>query len=98
SNVVRPEEAGPQISVRQPRGRPPVNASNSAMPREPIAAAGHNASREAGVTPASLESFKDPEELAGITLRGGRPSPKSSAPLGCRHSTTSSPSKTKGRP
>jgi hypothetical protein len=99
NNVVRPEEAGPQISVRQPRGKPPVSASISAMPLDTISGIGRTANREAGVIPASLESLKTPEEFAKTTRRGGRPSPKSSAPEGCGHtSTTSSPSKTKGRP
>jgi len=90
SNVVRPEEAGPQISVRQPRGRPPVSASISAMPLETISGAGRTANREAGVTPASLASLNvpgmnTPVEMAGTTRCGGRPSATSS-------------SKAKGRP
>ena len=32
SRLVRPEEAAPMISVRQPRGRPPVAASTSWTP------------------------------------------------------------------
>ena len=54
STVVRPEEAGPQISVRQPRGRPPVSASMAAMPLGTISGAGRTASREAGVTLARI--------------------------------------------
>jgi hypothetical protein len=54
--VLRPEEAGPQISVRQPRGRPPVSMSMAAMPLDTISGAGRTASREAAVTPASLAS------------------------------------------
>jgi len=34
SRLVRPEEAGPKISVRQPRGRPPVAWSTSGMPEQ----------------------------------------------------------------
>ena len=73
STVVRPEEAGPQISVRQPRGRPPVSASIAAMPLETISGAGRTASREAGVTPASLASLSVEVEKARC---GGRPSSK----------------------
>ena len=54
SKVVRPEEAGPQISVRQPRGKPPVRASIAAMPLELISGAGRTARREAGTTPARI--------------------------------------------
>ncbi len=77
SKVVRPEEAGPQISVRQPRGRPPVSASIAAMPLETISAAGRTANREAGVTPASLASVKSRKSslrraTLGAKLRPGR--------------------------
>ncbi len=77
SKVVRPEEAGPQISVRQPRGRPPVRASIAAMPLETISGAGRTANREAGVTPASLESMKGRKSSLrrarlGEKLRPGR--------------------------
>ena len=47
--LVRPEEAGPQSSVRHPRGRPPVRASSAAMPLLTISGAGRISSREAGV-------------------------------------------------
>jgi hypothetical protein len=68
------------------------------MPLDTISGIGRTANREAGVIPASLESLKTPGEFAKTTRCGGRPSPKSSAPEGCEHtSATSSPSKTKGR-
>ena len=50
SKVVRPEEAGPQISVRHPRGRPPVRASMAGAPLETISGAGRISSWEAGIT------------------------------------------------
>jgi hypothetical protein len=93
---VRPEEAGPQISVRQPRGSPPVRSSIAAMPLETISGAGRTANCEAGVTPASLASLEVEVEKA---RRGGRTSAKSSAPEGCGQTSASfSPTKTKGRP
>ena len=58
SKVVRPEEAGPQISVRQPRGRPPVRTSIATIPLDTISGAGRTANCEAGVTPASLASLE----------------------------------------
>src|SRR6266481_1434487 len=48
--LVRPEEAGPQISVRHPRGKPPVRASSSRMPLETMSGDGRTCKREAGVT------------------------------------------------
>jgi hypothetical protein len=54
STLVRPEEADPQISLRHPRGSPPVSASISRMPLEIISGEGRTARREAGVTPASF--------------------------------------------
>src|ERR1019366_5525833 len=100
SKVVRPEEAGPQISVRQPRRRPPVRGSIAAMPLGTISGAGRTANREAAVTPASLASLKAAGKIAGTTRCGGCPSPKGSAPEGCGQisATSSSLSKTKGRP
>ncbi len=84
NKVVRPEEAGPQISVRQPRGRPPVSASIAAIPLETISGVGRAANREAGVMPASLESAeKAPEPMVGTTRCGGRAWAKSSASEGC---------------
>src|SRR6202022_3346678 len=54
STLVRPEEAKPEISLRHPRGRPPVRESISRMPLETLSGEGRTASRDAGVTPASL--------------------------------------------
>jgi hypothetical protein len=69
------------------------------MPLETISGAGHTANREAGVTPASLASLNIPGKFAETTRCGGRASAKSSAPEGCgQASSTSSVSKTKGRP
>jgi len=51
---VRPEETGPHISVKQPRGSPPVSASISHTPLETISGTGRTVSREAGVTSANL--------------------------------------------
>src|SRR5277367_2114333 len=52
--LVLPEEAVPQISVRQPRAKPPVSASSCGMPLETISGAGRTSRREAGTTAASL--------------------------------------------
>src|ERR1700691_358540 len=96
NKVVRPEEAGPQISVRQPRGRPPVSASMAAIPLETISGVGRAPNREAGVMPASLESAeKAPEPMVGTARCGGR----AWAPEGCGPTSApySSKSKTKGR-
>src|SRR5580704_19623370 len=54
NTLVRPDEAGPQISVRHPRGSPPVSASISRTPLETICGAGRTSNRDAGVAPASL--------------------------------------------
>ena len=51
--LVLPEEADPQISVRQPRGRPPMSASSSRMPLETISGAGRTSRREARVIDAA---------------------------------------------
>src|ERR1035438_2674962 len=40
SRLVRPEEAGPTISVRHPRGSPPVASSTSRIPEGSISGAG----------------------------------------------------------
>src|SRR5271167_2019509 len=40
NTLVLPEEAAPQISVRQPRARPPVNESSCGMPLDTISGAG----------------------------------------------------------
>src|SRR5579863_7442730 len=47
SRLVFPEDAGPQISLRQPRGRPPVMASTSGTPVESISGWGRTSSRDA---------------------------------------------------
>src|SRR5947209_7887065 len=52
--LVRPEDSGPQTSVRHPWGRPPVRASIWAMPLEAVSGAGRISRREAGVTPARV--------------------------------------------
>src|SRR5580692_11558758 len=54
NTLVRPDEAGPQISVKHPRGSPPVSASISRTPLETISGVGRTSNRDAGVTPASL--------------------------------------------
>src|SRR5271169_1333017 len=54
NTLVLPEEAVPQISVRQPRGRPPVSKSSCGMPLDAISGAGRTSRREAGTTAASL--------------------------------------------
>ena len=74
SKVVRPEEAGPQISVRHPRGRPPVRASMLEMPLETISGAGRISSREAGVMCANLgsEEARSAEKSVGRMRCGGR--------------------------
>src|SRR5208337_1235568 len=54
STLVLPDEAVPQISVRQPRARPPVSKSSCGMPLETISGAGRTSRREAGTTAASL--------------------------------------------
>ena len=50
STLVRPDDAGPQISVNPPRGSPPVSASKASIPLRTIAAAGLSASRDAATT------------------------------------------------
>jgi hypothetical protein len=50
--LVRPEETLPQISVRHPRGSPPVSASSSRTPHETVSGSGDTSS-EAGPTPAT---------------------------------------------
>jgi hypothetical protein len=68
------------------------------MPLDTISGAGRTAKRDAGVTPASLASWKlkAPGKVAETTRWGGRASVKSSA---CEQTSASfSLSKTKGRP
>jgi len=55
NTLVLPDEAVPQISVRQPRARPPVSESSCGMPLETISGAERTSRREAGTTAASLE-------------------------------------------
>src|SRR6266404_1985665 len=50
STLVFPDEAVPQISVKQPRGMPPVIASSSAMPLDSISGLGRTSSCDAGLT------------------------------------------------
>src|SRR3981081_4021346 len=54
NTLVLPDEAVPQISVRQPRARPPVSKSSCGMPLETISGAGRTSRREAGTTAASF--------------------------------------------
>ena len=54
NTLVLPDDAVPQISVRQPRARPPVSESSCGMPLETISGAGRTSRREAGTTAASL--------------------------------------------
>src|SRR5947207_9163942 len=53
STLVFPDKGAPQISVRQPRGMPPVNVSSSGMPVESISGLGRTSSRDARRTAAS---------------------------------------------
>jgi len=53
STLVLPDEAAPQISLKHPRGQPPVSASSSRTPLETMSGAGRTSSRDAGVTCAS---------------------------------------------
>jgi hypothetical protein len=54
STLVRPDDAGPQTSVRHPRGSPPVSVSISRTPLETICGVGRTSNRDAGATPESL--------------------------------------------
>src|SRR5580692_652757 len=75
--LVRPDEAGPQISVRHPRGSPPVSASISRTPLGTICGAGRTSNRDAGVTPESLgmadKRLKTSVGHAVATTSTGRP-------------------------
>ena len=55
NTLVLPDEAVPQISVRQPRAMPPVSKSSCGMPLETISGARRKSRREAGTTAANLE-------------------------------------------
>src|SRR5438067_655029 len=52
--LLRPEEAGPQISERHPRGKPSVRRSSSGTPLETISGNGRTDKRDAGLTADSL--------------------------------------------
>src|ERR1019366_4505747 len=54
NTLVLPDEAVPQISVRQPRARPPVSKSSCGIPLDTISGAGRTSRREAGTTAASF--------------------------------------------
>src|SRR5579862_1714270 len=96
NNEVRPEEAGPQISVRHPRGRPPVRASRAWMPLETISGAGLMERREAGTT-LDGRIFAAGRLLASSFARPD-PSTPPHEPGSERTSPSASSSKTKGRP
>lgn len=51
STLVFPDEGGPHISVKHPRGMPPVKASSSGIPLEIISGLGRTSSCDAGRTP-----------------------------------------------
>jgi hypothetical protein len=72
STLVRPEEADPQISLRHPRGSPPVSASISRIPLETISGEGRTSSRDAGVTPASLDNPARCFRTAAGSFRGAQ--------------------------
>jgi hypothetical protein len=55
STLVLPDEAVPQISVRQPRARPPVSKSSCGIPLETISGDGRTSRRAAGTTAVSFE-------------------------------------------
>ncbi|MFY9905435.1 MAG: hypothetical protein WBD45_21055 [Terriglobales bacterium] len=52
--LVLPEEAVPQISVRQPRATPPVSESSCGIPLGTISGGGRTSRREAGTTEANF--------------------------------------------
>jgi hypothetical protein len=60
STLVRPDDAGPQISVNPPRGSPPVSASHASIPLSTVAAAGLSASLEATTTCGNSIAFAPP--------------------------------------
>src|SRR4029077_3824477 len=78
SMLVRPEDSGPQTSVRHPRGRPSLRASTCAIPQETVSGAGRISRREAAVTPVSLDvresCFKRATDLGSATKGKQRPS------------------------
>jgi hypothetical protein len=82
--LVLPEEAVPQISVRQPRAQPPVNESNCGMPLAAMAGAGRTSSRDAGTTAASLEAAPTVANISAALVTGflGGSSANSSEQIG----------------
>ncbi len=68
STLVLPEEAAPQISVRQPRAKPPLNASSEGMPLGTISGAGRTASREAGTSAASFGVALMRDTISAVSL------------------------------
>src|SRR5882762_2219522 len=68
NTLVLPDEAVPQISVRQPRARPPVSESSCGMPLETISGAGRTSRREAGTTAASLEIAPTWAKISAVFL------------------------------
>ena len=54
NTLVLPDEGVPQISVRQPRARPPVSKSSWGMPLDTISGDERTSRREAGTTAASF--------------------------------------------
>src|SRR5271167_869362 len=77
NTLVRPDEAGPQTSVRHPRGSPPVSVSISRTPLGTICGVGRTSNRDAGVTPASLgiadKRSKTSVDQAGAATATKRP-------------------------
>ena len=75
STLVFPQEAGPQISVREPRGMPPVIASTSEMPVESISGLGRTSSRDAGRTAPRLSEraiYVSTAAFLSLGLRSGQ--------------------------
>ena len=68
NTLVLPDDAVPQISVRQPRARPPVSESSCGMPLETISGAGRTSRREAGTTAASLEIAPTWAKISAVFL------------------------------
>jgi hypothetical protein len=77
--LVRPEEDGPQISLKHPRGKPPVSPSISRTPVEIISGAGRTSSREAAVTPASLGNADSRSKTLAGSFRAKTKAPPTGA-------------------
>ena len=73
NTLVRPDEAGPKISVRHPRGSPPVRASIAWIPVETISGAGRASSRDAAVTPVNLGSAEKRSKSIAALFSGTKP-------------------------